>query len=600
MRENERRRVAREVNVALIGSFTETSFADLLQLYGISRQTVALTVTLRGSERPDGVFYFETGELVGAYLSGVEGREAVRRALRLHDGKFRADPGVAPPAASRREGLRSVVGEELMKADEEKRAATATVATPASWDAAAVPPPLAPPPRPARAAGPVEPAKACAPARRPPPGGTAPAAPSSRPPGGGWRTLLAVGTAVVLVAGLAVGALALRRSAAAPGPATEAVPAASGVRGVSDREIVLGMVTSLTGSNKERGRAMRAGWEAALAAANAAGGVHGRSLRLVVHDDGYDPARTLPAMKEVLEGPQPAFAIVGNVGTATAAVAVPYAAAQKAVFFGPLSGADLLRRSPPERYAFNVRASLAAEGAAAIRYLADVRRVPAGRIAVVAQEDDFGASGFGGAARELVARGVDRERILRLGYPRNTADIREALAAVKARAQDLDAVVLVATYKPAATFIRKAKDLGLRLVFTAVSADTGGLAEELVEAGPKHTEDVVLTQVVPVPTSAATAIVRYRKTLEAHAPGEKPGSTSLEAWIGAQIFLEALARAGRELDSEKLVAALEGMNGWDLGVGTPITFGPTDHQASDKVWGWALQPDGTWLPEGLD
>jgi hypothetical protein len=159
---------------------------------------------------------------------------------------------------------------------------------------------------------------------------------------------------------------------------------------------------------------------------------------------------------------------------------------------------------------------------------------------------------------------------------------------------------MVATYKPAATFVRKTKEAKLDLFYTTVSADSNGLAEELVVSGEGYTENVLLTQVVPVPTAPATALMRYRTALEKHAPGEKPGSTSLEAWIGAQIFLEGLRRAGRELDTARLVAALEEIRDWDIGIGAPITFGPGDHQGSDVVFGWLLQPDGSYRQVELE
>jgi ABC-type branched-subunit amino acid transport system substrate-binding protein len=304
-------------------------------------------------------------------------------------------------------------------------------------------------------------------------------------------------------------------------------------------------------------------------------------------------------MKEVVEG-QGAFAVVGNVGTATSAVAAPYCAEKDAVFFGALSGADILRKTPPDRNVFNFRASLAAEAAAAVRYLVDVRRVPAKRIAVLSQDDDFGRSGQRGALGQLEKYGVLQDEVLKLFYPRNTADVREAIARLRERAADVDAVVMTATYKPAATFVRKTKDAKLNLFYTTVSADSNGLAEELVLSGEGYTDRVLLTQVVPVPTSGATTLIRYRKELEKRAPGEKPGSTSLEAWIGAQIFIEALKRAGRDLDTAKLVAALESIQGWDIGIGGAITFGPADHQGSDMVFGWLLQPDGTYRQVELE
>jgi ABC-type branched-subunit amino acid transport system substrate-binding protein len=559
--------------MALSGDFKETSFADLLQLYAISRQTVALRIHGGGNEEdPDGLFYFADGDLVGATLNGLEGREAVRAALRIKAGRFSVAVGATLPEGAPREQLRNVVMEEVVKMDEEHRSGhTGEV------------PLRKPGATPRRVTGGIVSA--------------------NRPsPPGRLRWVLAGLAGLVVLAGAAAWLILGRVPAAAPAkvaaPAA-APPAAPAVRGVKPDEILLGMVASFTGSNKERGRAMKAGWEAALAAANEAGGVHGRRLRLVTADDGYDPARTGPAMKQMVEGER-IFAAVGNVGTATAKVAIPYCSEQKVIFYGALSGADLLRKTPPDRYVFNYRASLAEEAAAAVRWLVDVKRVPADKIAVLVQKDDFGESGWRGAVRQLESAGVASSAVLRLEYARNTADVRDALDGLKAKGAGLQAAVLVATYKPAATFIRKAKDGGHDLLFVTVSADSNGLAQELLESGARYTEKVVITQVVPVPTSRASGVMKYRQALEKHAPGEPLGSTTLEAWIGAQLFLEGLRRAGPELDTERLVTALEGIDGFDIGTGGALSFGAKSHQASRKVWGWALQPDATFQQIDLE
>ena len=146
--------------MGLSGNFKETSFADLLQFYSVSKQTVAVTVRLGAGERIDGIFYFSDGDLVGAALGGAEGREAVRRALRLRDGSFSVELGVRPADSLSRERLRNVVMEEVVRLDEENRAAggspepptaspakhSGAVAAGAGWWAA--PDTARPPPRP--------------------------------------------------------------------------------------------------------------------------------------------------------------------------------------------------------------------------------------------------------------------------------------------------------------------------------------------------------------------------------------------------------------------------------------------------------------------
>lgn len=372
-----------------------------------------------------------------------------------------------------------------------------------------------------------------------------------------------------------------------------------GARGVGGGEVVLGMASAFTGANRELGLAMRSGVEAALRAANEAGGVHGRTLRLVSVDDGYDPFRTLPAVRRLVEEER-VLAVVGNVGTPTAAVAAPYCQERKVVFFGALSGGELLRRRPPDRYVFNFRPSYAEEAAAAVRWLARTRRIAPARIAVFAQDDELGAAGWRGVAAELRALGADPARAVRVGYRPGSTDVADAVATLRARAAGVDAVVTVATYGAAAAFIRGARDAGLRFAITGVSAvDANALAEDLAASGARHVPDVLVTQVVPLPTSAAPAALRYRQALAAGGAGERPGLAGLEGWIVGSLLVEGLRRAGRDLDGERLVAALEGLRDVDLGLGPRLSFSPEEHQASRAVWGCAPQPDGSCRPVDL-
>jgi branched-chain amino acid transport system substrate-binding protein len=417
----------------------------------------------------------------------------------------------------------------------------------------------------------------------------------------GLRALLVLGGAVGLVIA-AVVALLLTPPVQKAGELVEELiePAPLRASGITDTEIVFGMAAPLSGGNRELGQGMRAGLEAAFGAVNDEGGVHGRRLRLVALDDGYDPSRTLPAMRQLVEE-QGVFAVVGNVGTPTAAVALPYSRERKVLFFGAFTGGDLLRTTPPERYVFNFRPSYAEETAAATRFLVGVRRVDPRRIAVFAQEDELGASGLRGVVEALAESGVSADEIPRFGYRRNTTEVAGAVAALGERAGEVDAVVIIATYRPAAAFIRRAREAGLTPIFTSISAvDASSLAEDLASAGLPSGGEVVVTQVVPLATSRSPGAVRYREALERHAPASRLGPVSFEGWIVGRLLVEGLRRAGRELDTEKLVAALHGIGGLDLGIGARVGFSPTEHQASRKVFGVILQRDGSYRQVALE
>jgi branched-chain amino acid transport system substrate-binding protein len=378
---------------------------------------------------------------------------------------------------------------------------------------------------------------------------------------------------------------------AAPLPLARA-EAGGTVRGITDREIRFGMAAPFSGSAKELGHEMKIGIEAAFGLINEAGGIYGRQLTLLAVDDGYEPARTADAVRE-LRDKDDVFGMIGNVGTPTAMVSLPYALEHRMLFFGAFTGANLLRRDPPDRYVFNYRASYAEETDAVVRYLMNVRRVPPEQIAVFAQQDAYGDAGFAGVAKAIRAMRLDDAALLRLNYRRNTVDVDDAVAQLRAHRPPIKAIVMVATYRAAAKFIEKTRDLYPAMIYTNVSfVGSTALAEELMLLGSRYASGVIVTQVVPAVDSYATPILDYKSALAKFFPGQTPGYVSLEGFVAARVLVEALRRTGPQLDTEKLVDALEGLRNLDLGLGTLVNYGRTEHQAVHKVWGTELDGSG--------
>src|SRR6516164_3344392 len=323
-------------------------------------------------------------------------------------------------------------------------------------------------------------------------------------------------------------------SALAPATAIAAVPANSrgvdsAIRGVTAGEIRFGISAPFTGPAKELGQHMKQGIEAAFNVANANGGIYGRQLRLVAADDGYEPARTAATMKQLYEKDQ-VFGLVGNVGTPTAVVALPYTLDRKMLFFGAFTGAGLLRNEPPDRYVFNYRASYAEETAAVVNYLVKVRRLLPEQIAVFAQQDAYGDAGFAGVEKAIRSlRRGNASPILRLNYQRNTVDVEDAVAQLQQYTAQLQqkkhlpikAVIMVPTYRAAAKFIEKTRALYPDMIYTSVSfVGSTALAEELMLLGKKYAAGVIVTQVVPALDGHSSLVLDYKSALAKYVPGE--------------------------------------------------------------------------------
>jgi branched-chain amino acid transport system substrate-binding protein len=354
----------------------------------------------------------------------------------------------------------------------------------------------------------------------------------------------------------------------APLPPPAAVPTST-ARGVTDNEIKFGIVGPFSGASRELGRQMKLGIDAAFNRINESGGVNGRMLKLTAADDGYEPSRTLDAMKKLYEKDQ-VFGFIGNVGTPTAAVAIPYALEKKELFFGAFTGANLLRSDPPDRYVFNYRASYGEETDAVVRYLIKMRHLQPRQIAVLAQDDAYGDAGFAGVSKAFRVLGVDDSAILRLGYKRNTVEA-------------------------AAKFIEKTRDAFPGLVYSNVSfVGSTQLADELMMLGPRFASGVIVTQVVPAVGGYSSAVLEYKTALNKYFPGEAPDYVSLEGYVAANVLIQALQKTGPQLDTEKLIDTLENMRNLDLGLGTTLNYGRGEHQASHKVWGTAIDDKGKY------
>jgi ABC-type branched-subunit amino acid transport system substrate-binding protein len=346
-------------------------------------------------------------------------------------------------------------------------------------------------------------------------------------------------------------------------------------------EILLGMSTALSGPAAELGENMRAGVLAALEEANGGGGIAGRSLRLVALDDQYEPAQTVPNMHELIDEKQ-VVAVVGNVGTPTAVAAIPIANGAKTPFYGAFTGAGVLRKTPPDRYVVNYRASYAEETAAMVDALVAQAGIRVNEFAFFTQRDAYGDAGFVGGVTALRRHGLASEHDIAHGrYERNTLAVENGLAEVLQADPPPRAVIMVGAYAPCARFIELARDVGLDALFLNVSfVGAAPLAAALGEKG----EGVIVTQVVPHFDADLPIVRAYHKALAVLETRTPPTFGSLEGYVAARVLVRALRTIEGPVTREAVVDALEGLGDFDMGLGVALRLAPDEHQASHTVW----------------
>jgi ABC-type branched-subunit amino acid transport system substrate-binding protein len=345
--------------------------------------------------------------------------------------------------------------------------------------------------------------------------------------------------------------------------------------------IVLGQSAAFSGPAAELGQQYHLGAKLYLDKLNASGGVDGRKIELHKLDDGYEPERCVANTKQLLS--DGVFALFGYVGTPTTAAALSLATEAKVPLFAPLTGAQSLR-DPFNRYVVHVRASYFDETAAIVK---QTTSMGIQRLAVFHQNDGYGQAGLEGIRRALAPSKMEPVAVGTV--ERNSTDVAAALDTILAAKPE--AIVQIGTYKACAVFIRLARRAGFMGTFYNVSfVGTQALLNELgsMAAG------VVVTQVMPFPYAPVSVLSsEYLTALKSEdARGQSPNYTSMEGFVAARTFTEAVRRAGAKgLTREGLLSAIQGMTAFNEG-GFVVSYGPQKNVGSSFVELTLLTKDG--------
>ena len=364
---------------------------------------------------------------------------------------------------------------------------------------------------------------------------------------------------------------------------TDGMAAAADDPGISDDRIRFGQSAAFSGPASELGNEMRLGIEAAFNEANSRGGVNGRMLELTALDDSYETEAAFNNTMRLINAER-VFALIGEVGTPTSRASVPVAAAAGVPFVAPFTGAEFLR-DPELGNVLNLRASYYQETEEIVDRLTEDLGIT--RIAVLYQNDSFGAAGLTGTKLALERRGL--APVATGYYRRNTTGVKLALLDITAA--NPEALIMIGAYTPVAEMITLARRNDDDIVFATVSfVGSKALAEELGSDGT----GVYVTQVVPLPEDDSVPVVAaYHDALNAYNPQAEPGFVSLEGYLSGRLTISALETCGSDVSRECFLNAVRDAGDIDID-GFQLRYGPGDNQGSDAVILTVIGEDGKY------
>jgi branched-chain amino acid transport system substrate-binding protein len=168
--------------------------------------------------------------------------------------------------------------------------------------------------------------------------------------------------------------------------AAGAAHAQSAAPGVSKTEIVLGTTQDLSGPLAAFGKQIRMGMQMRVDEANEMGGVHGRKIKLLIEDDGYDPKKSVLATQKMVSQDGGVFAIVGRLGTAQNVASMPVQFDKNVINFLPITAAREMYE-PIHKLKFSTAATYYDQMRIAAPRLVKDRNLS--KPCIIYQDDDF-------------------------------------------------------------------------------------------------------------------------------------------------------------------------------------------------------------------
>jgi ABC-type branched-subunit amino acid transport system substrate-binding protein len=252
------------------------------------------------------------------------------------------------------------------------------------------------------------------------------------------------------------------------------------------------------------------------------------------------------------------------------------AEADKIPLVGLFTGAQTLY-TPVRHWVVNVRASYYDETREQVDGVWDGLGYKA--IGVIYPDDAFGTAVLEGVKEAL--RKHAAEPVAAASYQRQTANAGPAISSVQAA--NPQAVVVVGPPNTVAPILKQAHARGWKPLFMTVSF-VG--TDELISQAGSDADGTVITQVVPpYYLTELKGVAQYRRALAQYSPGAQPNFVSLEGFVDAEVLVEGLKRAGKELTREGLIHGIESIHDMDVALGPrlKLDYSPKDHKGFDQV-----------------
>lgn len=349
---------------------------------------------------------------------------------------------------------------------------------------------------------------------------------------------------------------------------------AQNAKGVTDKEIRLGIMSAMTGPVAAYGIAMQAGTGALFNLVNDRGGVNGRKINLVGEDDAMSTPMAIGVARKMVSG-DGIFALVNSGGTPQIDALRPYLIDQNNVSIYGSYGGLLDWYAPPKK------------GLYGIPVVAEDQARTLGRLAAKEGRKKLLVLHIEAASFERGAKEVET------GYRSFSSIGTVELLGVKLPTTDYAPIVIkISQIKPDALVVMVqenetvllAKELQNQNIKVPMYAWTPSVSLKVLELGGSAVEGLKAVSWTASPTDDTPSVREYRAALAKYFPSEKPDFVSLYTFGASKVFAEALSRMKGPITSEELQKAMYSLKSFETGILPPVTFSPERHLGSSALY----------------
>ena len=339
------------------------------------------------------------------------------------------------------------------------------------------------------------------------------------------------------------------------------------VRGVSNEIVKIGAVADMTGPIATTWLAALEGFRNYIRYVNNKGGVHGRRIKGIYEDSRYTIPGDIAAFKKLVFRDR-ILAMFGTSSTGGTIALFSQIKKQKLPTLAASQAKPMY--NPPKKYIFCTAAGYSEEVKVLFDFIMKDLKADNPRVAIVYPDVEFGKTNLAQARKSAAHFGVKL-------YPEvlNVGALEAGSQVLSLKRNKVTHIIANQLVSGAVCLLREARKFRLEVPFLGTGWTC---SEDTIKAAGQAAKEYYGVHAYSSWYDDTQGMAKLREiTLQLNPKKKSYTKNYSKGWISAMIMVEGIKRAGRNIDGESFVNALENLKDFDSGgITGSIGYGPNE------------------------